>query len=68
MKYYAIYKKKTDELLASGTARECQRQMGFKSPQVFYCTVSRAYRGLSSKYEVYVTEDKEDEDEALAAF
>lgn len=65
MKYYAIYRKKTDELLASGTAKECQKQMGFKTPQVFYCTVSRVYRGLSSKYEVFVDEDEADEVESI---
>ena len=64
MKYYAIYKRETDELLASGTAKECQQQMGFKTPQVFYCTVSRVYRGLSNKYEVYVSDDKEDDEDA----
>lgn len=59
MKQYTIYLKKDDSIVASGTAKECQKQMGFKSLGVFYSVVSRVYRGISTKYDVYSYDENE---------
>lgn len=59
MKQYTVYLKKDDTIVASGTARECQRQMGFKSLGVFYSVISRVYRGISTKYDVYSFDENE---------
>lgn len=51
--YYAVYLRKTDELVACGTSAECVRQMGLKSVDSFYCLISHVLHGLNRKYEVY---------------
>ena len=61
MKHYTIYNKSTDEIIALGTAKECQKQMSLKSKHVFYCIVSRIYRGKSKKYEIYVSENNNED-------
>ena len=64
-KYYAVYEKATDRLLACGTSVECAKQLGFTNPSSFYNLVHDVNSGKSKKYELY-TEDLEvsdDEDE-----
>ena len=51
--YYAVYLRKTDELVACGTSAECVKQMGLKSLDSFYCLISHVLTGYNRKYEVY---------------
>ena len=51
--YYAVYLRKTDELVACGTSAECVKQMGLKSVDSFYCLISHVLAGYNLKYEVY---------------
>ena len=65
-KYYGVYEKKTDRLLACGTSAECTKQLGFTNHASFYNLVHDVNTGKSKKYELY-TEDLEgsgDEDES----
>lgn len=55
-KTYAVYDKKTDELLVSGDSKFCTRQLGLASVKSFYCLVSRCLSGKNNKYEVLVEE------------
>ena len=54
-KYYTIYLSAKDEIVVSGTARECAKKMN-KSLNCFYSLVSKNNLGKSHKYAVY-TED-----------
>ncbi len=56
MKYYAVYLRETDELLASGNSLQCQKQMGLASVNAFYSMISRCLQGKNKKYEVMVEE------------
>lgn len=49
MKYYTVYLSDTDEVLASGTARECAKKMGLII-ESFYCAVDRV---RSDKRKIY---------------
>ena len=57
MKYYTVYRKKDDVVLAQGSSEECRKALGFKTLQVFYSMVSRVNRGKTEKYEVLVMDD-----------
>lgn len=53
--YYTIYLNKNDEIVASGDAEECCKQMGKKSLESFYSLVSKNRLGKRNKYTI-VTE------------
>ena len=53
--YYAIYLRKTDELVCCGTSEECAAAMN-RSVDSFYSMVSRVRKGTNRKYEVYQEE------------
>ena len=55
-KTYAVYDKKTDELLVSGNSKFCTRQLGLASVDSFYSLVSNCLSGKNNKYEVLVEE------------
>lgn len=59
MKYYTVYRKKDDTVLAQGNAEECRKQLGFKTLQVFYSVVSRVNRGKTEKYEVTIMDEED---------
>lgn len=40
MNWYTIYRRRTGELVASGTAEMCARQLGFASRNSFYSSLS----------------------------
>ncbi len=61
-KYYVVYSKHDDSILAQGNAEVCRKLLGFKTIYVFYSMVSRCNRGLTDKYEVCVIDSDEDED------
>ena len=60
-RYYTIYNRKTEEVVAFGTAKECAQQMN-RSLASFYCTVSRNKLGKHHKY-IIVTDDEDDDNE-----
>lgn len=39
MNNYIVHDTRTDEILALGTARECTRQLGYKSVDCFYSQI-----------------------------
>lgn len=57
MKYYAVYLRKTDELIVCGNSLQCQKQLKLASVDSFYSMVSKCLKGKNKKYEVLVEED-----------
>lgn len=53
LKYYALYLRKTDKLVCSGTAKECAEQLGV-SMNAFYTMAHKALHGKTKKWEAYV--------------
>lgn len=51
--YYTVYDNRTDEIVATGYADECARQMN-RSVSSFYCTVNRNRSGKHRKYIIVV--------------
>lgn len=51
MKYYTVYLNATDEIVASGTAKECAQKMK-RSVESFYCSVGRTRSGKHKKYTI----------------
>jgi hypothetical protein len=51
--YYAIYLRKTDELVCSGTAKECMAQLGITA-SAFRTLVCRSRSGEIKKWDVYI--------------
>ena len=56
MIYYTVWRAKTEEVAASGTAEECARTLG-RSRSSFYCLVSRVRSGKLRKWLVYAERD-----------
>ena len=52
-KYYSVYDKKTDELAACGTSKECAKTLGWKSPDIFHNIMAREKRTGRTRYEFY---------------
>lgn len=61
-KLYSVYLRKTDEIVAFGTARECAARLGMTLSS-FYPTVSRSQSGQQRKYEIISEEIGGDDDE-----
>ena len=59
-KYYTVYLKKDDMVVASGTSEQFRKQLGFKTLGVFYSVISRINRGISTKYEVDIQNQDDD--------
>lgn len=51
--YYALYIRKTDELVCCGTAKECAETLGV-SVHTFYGLVHKTLNGIVKKYDVYI--------------
>lgn len=51
MNYYTVYNRKTDEVVAHGTGKECASMLGIKVNS-FYQRVFRAGRNQTTKYEI----------------
>lgn len=51
--YYTIYLTKTDEIVASGTGKECMKQLNKKTLNSFYSLVSKSLKGVREKYTIY---------------
>lgn len=50
--YYTIYLSKNDEIVASGSSRECMQQLNIKSVNAFHSLVSKSIKGKRKKYTV----------------
>lgn len=59
--YYTIYDAKTNELLASGSAKLCARMLGM-SMSSFYTIMHRARHGMQQKYTVLEEPYKADQE------
>lgn len=60
--YYAMYLRKTDELVCSGSARECAEQLGI-SQMAFRSRVHKTLSGKIKKWDVYVEPYNEETDD-----
>ena len=58
-RYYAIYRKRDDALLACGSPEQCSKMMGYASLRPFEDICRRSKAGTLSDYELYV-EDVDD--------
>lgn len=52
-KYYAVYLRKTDELVCSGSAQECADSLGI-CKRAFYILAHKAASGKVKKWDVYI--------------
>lgn len=52
-KYYTVYSKKTDRILASGTSAECAKALGWVGPETLRRTMTREKRTGKTGYEFY---------------
>lgn len=52
-KYYALYRRKTDELICCGSAEECAEQLGI-TKHTFYTRAHKAASGKIKKWDVYI--------------
>lgn len=60
--WYTVWDKKTDELLCSGTAKDCARMLGFKTANSFLSSIGHfAAKGGSFKYDILREEVMRDE-------
>ena len=50
--YYTVYLNKTDEVIATGTAEECRKQLDLKSINCFHSLVSKSIKGIRDKYTI----------------
>ena len=53
LKYYALYLRKTDELVCCGSAKECANELGI-AIHSFYGMVHKILSGKIKKWDVYV--------------
>ena len=53
LKYYALYLRKTDELVCSGSAKECAIELRITIP-AFYNRVYNAVHRRNDKWDVYI--------------
>jgi hypothetical protein len=58
-KYYALYRRKTDELVCCGSAAECAEQLGI-TKRLFYARAHKAATGKIKKWDVYIEPYDED--------
>ena len=61
-RYYALYRRGTDELVCSGTAKECAEALGILRTS-FDSLVSKVKSGKNKKWEVYVDDMDDDYNE-----
>ena len=51
-KYYTIYDKKTERIVAFGDSDECTKQLGLKNREQFYAHVSKTRSGYLKRHEI----------------
>ena len=57
--FYMVYRAADDKILATGTSRECAKQMGLTGPNCFLSLVSKTRKGKIKKYEIVVEKEGE---------
>lgn len=62
VRYYAVYLRKTDELVCSGTSRECADALGV-TIKSFYVMVHKALHGKVKKWDIYIEEYNVEDEE-----
>ena len=55
-KFYMVYLAADDSIVATGSAEECTKQMGFKNVNTFYSVIGKSRRGKLSRYEVIISD------------
>lgn len=55
-KFYMVYLAKDDTIVATGSGKECAKQMGYPTLQSFYSMVYLVNKGKCKKYEVVVSD------------
>lgn len=63
MKYYAVYREDTEEIIAFGNAVRYTEILGLKDARQFHAFVSKTRSGLRKHYKVVVEENDEDVEE-----
>lgn len=59
--FYIIRLRKDDAIVATGSARECTEQLGFKTVKTFYSVLSKNRRGKRHRYEIDIMPDGDEE-------
>ena len=59
--FYIIRLRKDDSIVATGSARECTEQMGFKTLKIFYSVLSKNRSGKRHRYEIDIMPDGDEE-------
>lgn len=59
--FYIIRLRKYDSIVATGTARECMEQLGFKTVKTFYSVLSKNRSGKRHRYEIDIMPDGDEE-------
>lgn len=62
-RYYTVYRKDSDEIIAFGTSQECTKALGLKNVEQFYAFVSKTRSGIRKNYVVVVDTDDDTDDE-----
>jgi len=60
VRYYTIYRNKTDEIVAAGNMRECAIQLGVK-PSSMYSIISKNNKGKRKTYTIVFDDSSEDD-------
>ena len=61
--FYIIRLRKNDSIVATGTARECTEQLGFKTVKSFYSVLSKNRSGKRHRYEIDIMPNDEEQEE-----
>lgn len=59
--FYIVRLRKDDSIVATGTARECAHQLGFKTVKIFYQAVTKHRNGQRHRYEIDIMPDGDEE-------
>ena len=55
-KFYIVYLTKDDSIVATGSAKECAKQMGHKDVHSFYTLVKRVRSGECKTHEITISD------------
>ena len=55
-KFYMVYLAKDDSIVATGSAEECAKQMGYKNTHSFYCFVQHVRAGRRKTHEIIISD------------
>lgn len=55
-KFYMVYLAKDDSIVATGSAEECAKQMGYKNVNCFYSLVQHIRNGKRKTLEIIISD------------